>query len=337
MLHSPTNKSDTELHKHRASRTNDDSVSGRKRKQPEPEWSNAIQALSAEFKNTLNEWRSDLESSINKISDNVTSIKVEMTTITKVTTEIKNDIQSLRSEQNVLRQTVSELETKYNDAMQEIDRLKDSFRFVGDEQSDILRKVSEFSKQNQDYTESKQTISELIAKIDSLEQSARSCNIEICNIPERRNEDLIALITSIGSSINYNLKQSDIISIHRVPHAHRDNDRPKNIIVKLNSRILRDNNLSAYRINKGLNTGKLGLSGKSLPIYMHEHLTLKNKILFRQCRDAAKANNYRFLWVKHGTILVREREGTKSFAIRSPEDIAKIKPSQSVSVPGIAK
>lgn len=319
--------SDTDINKEPGSTMfGEQNVSMRKRKQPDCEWTQAIKDLTMEFKSTLNEWRLDMEASIAKISDNVLSIKGDLASLTQVTSEIKNDINSLRSDQLLLRQRVSELDEKHESMTSQINSLKNSVQFVTDDHTDLSKKIDHCCKQIQESAGLNKVVSDLVSKIDSLEQGARNCNIEICNIPERRNENLVNFMLNIGSAVKCNIQQNDITSIHRVPHAHQHNNKPKNIIVKFASRILRDNILSAHRLCKGLTTEQLGLSGASLPIYMHEHLTLKNKQLFRECRDVAKKHDYKFIWVKHGTILVREKEGTKAIAIRTPQDIAKIKP-----------
>lgn len=329
MFHSPGKikfHSDTELNASSSEMSGEQNVATRKRKQPDSEWSQAIKELSAEFKKTLNEWRRDMESSITKIADNVISVKNELSSLTQITSEIKSEINSLRSEQLLIKQRVSELDVKYEGMTSQMDSLKDSVRFVSDDQNDICKKVTQIEQQIKETVNLTPIVTELVTKIDHLEQSARNNNIEICNIPERRNENLLSLMQNIGSVIKYNIQQNDISSIHRVPHAHQQNNKPKNIIVKLATRVMRDNILSAHRLCRGLTTEQLGISGTSQQIYMHEHLTLKNKHLFRECREAAKKFNYKFLWVKHGTILVREKEATKAFAIRNSQDIAKIKP-----------
>ncbi|KAJ8716962.1 hypothetical protein PYW08_005361 [Mythimna loreyi] len=306
--------------------TDGQKLSERKRKTPDCEWAQAIKDLTREFKSTLNEWKLDLEDGITKISDNVVSMKGDLASLTQVTSEIKNDINSLRADQFLLRQRVSELDEKHTSLTCQIDSLANSVQFVTDDHTDLSKKIDHCCKQVQETVGLNELVSDLVSKIDNLEQIARNCNIEICNIPERRNENLINLLINIGSAVKCNIQQNDIISIHRVSHAHQHNNKPKNIIVKFASRILRDNFLSAHRLCKGLTTEELGISGTSLPIYMHEHLTLKHKQLFREWREAAKKHNFKFIWVKHGTILVREKEGSKAIAIRNPQDIAKIKP-----------
>lgn len=44
-------------------------------------------------------------------------------------------------------------------------------------------------------------LSGLELKIESLEQQARLNNIEICNLPEKRDEDLLGLVEKIGATL----------------------------------------------------------------------------------------------------------------------------------------
>ncbi|XP_052749331.1 uncharacterized protein LOC128200306 [Galleria mellonella] len=162
-------------------------------------------------------------------------------------------------------------------------------------------------------------------KIGHMEQQARECNIEISNVPERRNENLLAITTNLGAAINQKILSSDIVSIHRVPHASREDTRPKNIIVKFTTKILRDNVLAACRLKKGLNSEQLSVSGSVHKIYVNEHLTVKNKLLFRECRQKAKIQNYKYVWVKNSVILLRKSDNSPVLAIRTLHDVVKIK------------
>lgn len=56
----------------------------------------------------------------------------------------------------------------------------------------------------------------------------------------------------LSREINYPNASSNIVSVHRVPHADRQNLRPKNIIVKFATRVIRDNVISAFRAKRGV-------------------------------------------------------------------------------------
>ena len=306
-----------------------ENVTQRKRKQPESEFASAISQLSFELNKKIDDWRGDLNGAIGKISENVNNIKAELASISQVASEIRSELNSLRSDHDNLNQRVSGLESSHKVVSQDLAGLQNSLTFAMDQQEDLKVQVKSICDRTESTDMLQSLISGLELKIDSLEQQARQCNLELCNVPEKRNENLVALMEEISSKIKFSLNQNDIHTIHRVPHANRESKSPKNIIVKLSSRIIRDNLLSAFRLIKGLSTEQLGFTGTPRRIYMHEHLTLKKKELFRQCKEAATKNSFKFVWVKHATILVRENECESAIAIRSFGDVAKIKPAAS--------
>lgn len=246
--------------------------------------------------------------------------------------ELRNDFQSFQTRILAMLETwLGKQDEKFAKFYEDFNDIKTSIKFMNENYEDLKFKTEELSKR-MDALEIKQNLqtrellhlNELEFKLDTMEQQARMSNIEISNLPEKRGENLPVILENIASNINVPLNKQDVVSIHRVPHASNDNTRPKNIIVKFSSRILRDNILSAIRLKKGIDSVKLGISGSLHKIYVNEHLTLKNKSLFRETREAARKSGYRFVWVKHGTILVRAKETSPVIAIRSKTDLSKI-------------
>lgn len=305
--------------------TTRENVTQRKRKQPESEITEAINKLSADINLKMDLLRSDLDGTLKLITEKITNIQSDLAAVTLVTSNITTELNSLKSDYSSLGKKVSDLSQNHMALTQEVAQLKTSLQHAVDEQSDLRTKINSFCTQGISSDVVCSTLSAIEMKMDTLEQQARNCNVELCNVPDKRNENLITIIESVCLKINFPLQQKDIIAIHRVPHAHKDNNKPKNIIIKLSSRILRDNLLSAFRLAKGINSDQLGLSGNSQRIYMHEHLTLKKKQLFRETREAARKHAFKYVWVKHGTILVRETDSTAAMAIHSSSDIKKIK------------
>lgn len=84
----------------------------------------------------------------------------------------------------------------------------------------------------------------------------------------------------LGTAIKYKITRNDIVAVHRVFHANSSSSHPKNIIVKLHSRISRDNILAAFRLAKGITTTQLNISGDPRKVYVNEHLTYPTKSSF---------------------------------------------------------
>ncbi|CAG9109525.1 unnamed protein product [Plutella xylostella] len=310
-----------------ASSAEQPNVALRKRKHPDGDLFDAFNSFSAEIRNTLSDWRQDLSSNISNISANITSIRNDLDILTATTSEIKSEINDLRSNQTKLEKRVLTLESSQSAVNNNLTELQTSTQFLASQYDDYTKKVAKLETGHINADKTSDAIVLLESKIDSLEQQARQCNLELGNVPEKRGENLLRLIESLGSLINVQIAQSDVVSVHRVPHAQPDSRRPKNIIVKVSSRILRDNILSAFRLRKGVTANELGLSNHEKDkIYCNEHLTLSSKKLFRECREKTKQYEYKYVWVKHATILVRESDNSPVIAIRSHKDLCKIKP-----------
>uniref|UniRef100_A0A2H1X1G7 SFRICE_036806 n=1 Tax=Spodoptera frugiperda TaxID=7108 RepID=A0A2H1X1G7_SPOFR len=251
-----------------------------------------------DLKNMLQSWKEDQDVVLKKIVAEVSELKQQNLNIQKSYSEIEHSIQLFNLGYEEMKSRLECLELAHKDNTKRLNDLSNSVNA--------------------------QAVSKLEAKIEAMEQQARSCNLEICNLPEKRNENLFAIVDSIGCAINVPVSHNDIMSIHRVPHAQQHDRKPKNIIIKFRTRIIRDNILSAYRQKKGLTSDQLGISGASLNIYFNEHLTLHNKALFREAKKIANEIGFKYVWVRNGTVLVRERDGLSSIAIRSKEDLKRI-------------
>ncbi|KAL0872056.1 hypothetical protein ABMA27_004489 [Loxostege sticticalis] len=223
---------------------------------------------------------------------------------------------------------------KYDDKISkfssDFEEVKNSIQYMSDKYDGLYKKSEEvLSRVNcleEKIKPQDHRIAQLESKLDLMEQQGRMCNAEISNMPEKRGENLMAVLEKIGTVLKISISKQDIISVHRVPQADPRSPRPKNVIVKFTNRVLRDNFVAAARLAKGIRSDQLSISGPGQNIYINEHLTLKNKGLFREAREAAKRCGFKFIWIKHGSILIRANDTSPVIAIRSSEDLSKIKP-----------
>lgn len=244
-------------------------------------------------------------------------LSAELAQITDSLKNITAAVQVITNDNTAIKATLREV----NCRLGEIDK---SLNYCDERQNEFDNRLKLLEGKCTQSTQHDTQIQALNATIAALEQQARQCNMEISNLPEKKSENLLTLMERLSHEINYPIASSNIVSIHRVPHADRENSRPKNIIVKFATRVMRDNVIAAFRAKKGVNSSKLGVSGQPYTIYCNEHLTLANKILFRQCRELASEKKHRFVWIKHGTILTRKSETSPVIAIRHYDDLKKI-------------
>lgn len=213
----------------------------------------------------------------------------------------------------------------------EFESVKTAIQFMSDKYEVIEKKTQEVADRVLELErkfESSQSlglrVATLEAKLEDMEQKSRNCNVEISNLPEKRGENLLNIVENIASVIKQPLSSRDIVAVHRVPQMQPNSNRPKNIVVKFVSQLLRDNFVAATRLNKGLKTDDIKMHGCSQNIYINEHLTLKSKLLFRKTKEIAKQSGFKFIWIKHGIILVRKDVSTAAFAIRTESDLSRL-------------
>ncbi|XP_061728127.1 uncharacterized protein LOC133533188 [Cydia pomonella] len=241
-------------------------------------------------------------------------------------------LQNMNEQFQKLSHNITELRTSVNTRL---DALSDS--------------IEEWSKKYQDLENSVATVRTEVAlvkeenqylrnQINLLQknwddQKSRQCNLEIQNLPEKSSENLIHIALTLGKVLNVPVTTENIKTVHRVPH-HGQTDRPKNIIVELCSRRLRDDVIAAARARRGVTAGQLMQASRgsgpssqpddhasAQPVFINEHLTLKNKILYSNTRKVAKDKQYKWTWIKNGAILVRKADNTKVKRIRCDADL----------------
>ncbi|CAK1594928.1 unnamed protein product [Parnassius mnemosyne] len=171
----------------------------------------------------------------------------------------------------------------------------------------------------------KSSLAKLEHESNIRDQWARRSNIEICGIPEKKNENLFDIIEKISQHVNFSFNKSDIDFLSRVAPSTKDPKKPKPIIVRFLSRYNKDDFLCKTKKLKSLKASDLGFSGTESLVFFNDHLTSLNKSLLRQVKIKAKDNNYRFVWVKNCSIMVRKSESSPIFHINNMVDLLKIK------------
>ncbi|CAH0397546.1 unnamed protein product [Chilo suppressalis] len=283
---------------------------------------------------TFNQLETELAMSVGEVTDILyhESPPNFVTQRNKIDSELRNDFKCFKETiLTTLESWFAKQDVKHDRLLKEFEEIGRSLSFMCEKYEDLKKSTEDMSKRlevlekNSAKDSQSQRITELELKMDIMDQQARQCNVEISNLPEKRGEDLSALMQEIGVLVKQPITQQDIISVHRVPHVNTVSKQPKNIIMKLASRVLRDKLLASVRLAKGVTTGQLNMPGTSQNVYVNEHLTLKTKKLFRETRIAAKDCEFKFTWIKNGNILVRRNKTSPIFSVRCPEDLQKIK------------
>lgn len=218
--------------------------------------------------------------------------------------------------------------------------LQDDFRKIEESTNFCSNKVTDFElilsglqenfkctqalkQENQDL---KAELNAQSIRISELEQRSRLDNLEIQGIPEQKDEDMYSTLDTVFKSLDCGVDISDVNVAHRVQHVNNFNkSRPRNIVVKLNTRRKKHDVLAAVKLLKknNLNNEHPGLPIKELNcnIFINEHLTAQNKLLLKSTRTFAKEKNFKYAWVSNCQIFLRKSDRSPVKIIRAQSDL----------------
>lgn len=251
--------------------------------------------------------------------------------------EIRNIVQDvIKSEmRELLVDLTFNITSELKTLKQDICEVKQSMDFINNQYEDFMKEnkatkevVKELQKENCNL---KNNIDQLNGRLNQLEQHARSNNIELQCIPENKNENLVSIVTQIGKTIGYAVTEENILNCTRIAKMNRDSARPRSIIVQLSSPRVRDGYLAAAisfnklkkNLSEKLNAEYLGFN-EGTPIFVTEHLSPANKALHAATRQRAKANGYKYVWVRGGRIYARKSENDEFLHIKDSTYLDKL-------------
>ncbi|KAF9405079.1 hypothetical protein HW555_014025 [Spodoptera exigua] len=246
--------------------------------------------------------------------------------------------------QDAVKKEQAEMLSKFTETLnrqlqpikEQMDKMDKSMLFMNSQYEDLLKEycasketVKELQKEN---LEMKMCINDLSSRVNQLEQQTRSIfqNIEIQCLPEKKQENLLQIVTQLSKVVGSGIVDSDIKYCTRVAKQSSTNSRPRSIVVQLASPRTRDQFLAAtIKYNKSnpdnkLNTSHLGYAGPKSPIFITEHLSTTNKALHTAARIKAKELGYQFVWVRGGRIFIRKEQESEHILVRSKDTLNKL-------------
>lgn len=209
---------------------------------------------------------------------------------------------------NVLITKLDNIQADIKDVKKQQKEFHSSLEFFGSKIDEFTKRIGEFEVKirpipmmQQNIQQNNKEIDALKTQIEDLQQRSRINNLEINGVPQKSTENVMDIVTKIFSKVG--ITESNLIdACHRIPHMSHSNATPKAIIVKLISRS-KKNVLAAMRHVKNLTTDQVGLDCANSKIYINEHLTHTQKILYKKVRDQCKRQNIGF-WTRDGKIFV---------------------------------
>lgn len=161
------------------------------------------------------------------------------------------------------------------------------------------------------------TIQKLTAGLSDVNQKFLASNVVIRGLPELEENpaELLSIIHSVLAAIGLNPAEINVKFVTRLGAQKVGSNRP--ILVQLNESEVQRKiivaNRAAKRQKKLLNCGDVFFKNKKVgpstsAIYIDEHLTHYNSVIYAAARTLQKRGRVQFAWVDKGEILVREKE-----------------------------
>lgn len=191
--------------------------------------------------------------------------------------------------------------------------MKYNYETLKAENEDLKIKMDTLIRQNK---EKDREITKLKSRLNQLEQYTRRDCIEIHGMKEDDEEKLEINVLKIINKMNIVLKQEEITAVHRI--GNKQSRKPRIIIVKLNRK--KADEIVASKKKTILNKDIFSNNDET-KIYINESMSPEYKELFWKTKNAAKENEYKFVWFKRGKLYVRKNEGAPVNRIYTEEDI----------------
>lgn len=220
---------------------------------------------------------------------------------------LKTELSKLATTVHELEKSVSFLSNRYDTVLEELKSTQEKA---------ATREAEMHSLKEMVQTQAQQ-LEQILREQNEAEQYSRKANMEIHGLKMSLNENLSEWIEKLAETLEVpNFSMDDIVAIHRLPAKQ---GAIPTVLVRFASVALKETWFSLRRKLRQLHDSDV------IPrLFFNENLTRANRRLFWLARVAAKANGYKFAWVKGGRIFVKKFEDAPLIRVNSEADIGRI-------------
>lgn len=284
-----------------------------------------------EVNDELRSFMDEIRGIVHEIKSQNNEINTELASIKSAISDIRSEVNSVRADYREAMNSIADIQCKQVEMSSEFVEITKSLEFYHANQNDFKQRLEKLEtamsagqSSGSDLRAISNTIDTLKAEIRQQQQWERLMNLEVSGVPESNSENVIDFVTRIADHAGVKLSRDNIIHATRVQPRQNASGRPKVIIVKLKDRYLKDNILAGLRRTRGVTTHDISVSGETRRIFVNEHLTVDNKLLFKKCREFAKSKFYQFTWVKNCRIYIRKDDTSPAINIKQDSDLYKL-------------
>lgn len=193
---------------------------------------------------------------------------------------------------------------------------------------DIMAKLNEmdnrYNKLFQKYEEQikineqlREEVQDIRKQLNTKEQQELNNNAIIQGIPYKENENLDVIVDKLASKLS--IPKIPINKIYRLGSRREDRSAPIRIIFRSEED---KKKWMVAKKTKTLTTSDIGgYADIRETIYINHDLTKYNVELFKKAKQYKTENNYKYLWINNGKILLRKDDNSKVTLIETHNDI----------------
>lgn len=230
-------------------------------------------------------------------------------------------------------QSMMQLQNAFDTMKKEMCSFTSSLTSTSEDMEHFRKEIHEIKKELKDLDRYKAEVTDLRAEVTFLRQELENRtqreflrDIEITGITEHRGENLPHILSNLTTKLGLNLDPRDVDDIKRIGirSGSSQTEKPRPVILTLTRRAPRDQLLRAARIRRGISTDMIEVPGNSRRVYINEHLTKINRVLFSKARSTGTQLKFKFVWTSNGNIFMRRTETSSVIRVTSESILEKL-------------
>ncbi|XP_063533680.1 uncharacterized protein LOC134743979 [Cydia strobilella] len=218
-----------------------------------------------------------------------------MTAFTAAIKELSDTFTSMKNQMSEFTKSVNHFSADLSNFREELSSLKEQQKETARIKTEVVNLRAE--------------VAELRDIIAAKDQRQLLKDVEISGLPESKSEDLRQIVHVISNKLGMHLDPLEVDDVKRVG-ARRDGDqqRARPVVLTFIRRAPRDQLLKASRVRRGLTSAELEIPGPATRVYLNEHLSKPNRILFSKARKLGAELRFKYTWTSNGNIFMRRTD-----------------------------
>ena len=240
---------------------------------------------------------------------------------------IDKRMKDLQKNMELLLKDNKDIKLKVDEAIEATKFISDKYDENENNMKEIKRQLIEIKNQNKTIMERNEALEKQLKLekkerieleerffniITPIELERRQNNLELHGLKEENEENCETVVKSIISKVTSS--PVTITKCYRFGKKETHNGKPRRVLIQFANKEQRDD---VYK-------NKMNLKKLKEPMYINENLPRHLSILRGKANGIRKERNYKYIWMKNGTILLRKDDFEEVISVRVSSDLTKI-------------